>query len=264
MTTATESTTATGTLHMVRARVDAREFRRWMGERRLRDPDHAIHCLLTECFGSPPTGEHPDNSGLAPKPFRLILPRDGSDGCLYGYVRSDADAMRDMAAACADPLQCRILPLDELHSKPMPETWQAGKRLGFEVRVRPVARRSRNADERPEKECDAYLWEALKYPKGEMDRGREQVYAEWLSRQMESRGGACLDVERTKLVSFQRVRAYRKARPDRYSEGPDAVMRGELTITDSDAFARLLAGGVGRHRAYGYGMLLLRPAGRAG
>ena len=46
-----------------------------------------------------------------------------------------------------------------------------------------------------------------------------------------------------------------------YSEGPDALMRGVLEITDGPAFAQLLAGGVGRHRAYGYGMLLLRPAG---
>jgi len=33
-----------------------------------------------------------------------------------------------------------------------------------------------------------------------------------------------------------------------------------LTVTDGEAFARLLAKGVGRHTAYGYGMLLLRPA----
>ena len=46
---------------------------------------------------------------------------------------------------------------------------------------------------------------------------------------------------------------------ERHSEGPDAVMRGNITVTDSDAFTRLLSHGIGRHRAYGYGMLLLRP-----
>ena len=92
-----------------------------------------------------------------------------------------------------------------------------------------------------------------------MERKREQVYAEWLSAQLERRGGASLDVEQTKLVSFQRTRAIRKLHA-RHSEGPDAVMRGTLTITDPVAFAALLAQGVGRHRAYGYGMLLLRPA----
>ena len=36
-------------------------------------------------------------------------------------------------------------------------------------------------------------------------------------------------------------------------------MRGTLTITDPVEFGSLLANGIGRHKAYGYGMLLLRP-----
>ena len=40
------------------------------------------------------------------------------------------------------------------------------------------------------------------------------------------------------------------------------MVHGALTVTDPDAFAALLARGVGRHRAYGYGMILLRPPNR--
>jgi CRISPR system Cascade subunit CasE len=40
---------------------------------------------------------------------------------------------------------------------------------------------------------------------------------------------------------------------------PQALVKGVLNIADSDAFNRLLARGIGRHRAFGYGMLLLRP-----
>ena len=94
-----------------------------------------------------------------------------------------------------------------------------------------------------------------------MERKREEVYREWLSVRLDRKGGASLDLEQTKLVSFQRTRAVRKLHT-RHSEGPDAVLRGILTVTDPDAFAKLLADGVGRHRAYGYGMLLLRPPGR--
>ena len=120
--------------------------------------------------------------------------------------------------------------------------------------------RSGEADApRPGKECDAFQYEALQHPKGEMKRTREQVYVDWLDKQFERHGGAALDKEVTKLVSFRRTRAVRK-RHRRYSEGPDALMRGELEVTDSGAFGKLLARGVGRHRAYGYGMLLLRPA----
>ena len=88
---------------------------------------------------------------------------------------------------------------------------------------------------------------------------RESVYREWLQARFENKGGAVLDVDSAKLVSFRRTRAIRKLH-SRYSEGPDALMRGELEITDGAKFAEMLAGGIGRHKAYGYGMLLLRPA----
>ena len=89
-----------------------------------------------------------------------------------------------------------------------------------------------------------------------MPHSREEVYCNWLGRQFESRGGAKL--ESATLVSFQRTQAVRKLH-GRHSEGPDALMRGVLEVTNGPAFANLLAGGIGRHRAYGYGMLLLRP-----
>lgn len=252
-------------LQMMRAEIGARDFQRWMGMRRLQDPDHGMHCLLTECFGR----------DLAPRPFRAIFPRGSSRGCLYGYGLAGADDLREAAGAYADPLQARIIPPHGIDSKPMPAEWAAGKRLGFEVRVRPIVRLEKDTSRipsgvqrafkegglRPGKECDAFLWEAITHPeKGGMERSREQVYTDWLRKQLETRGGATL--ESATLASFQRTRAVRRLRGT-YSEGPDALMRGTLEVTDGPAFARLLAGGVGRHRAYGYGMLLLRPAGRA-
>ena len=236
-------------LQMVRAEISVRDFQRWMGIRRLQDPDHGMHCLLTECFGK----------DLAPRPFRMIMPRGGSRGCLYGYGRAEADVLREAADIYADPLQCRALPTASIDSKPMPPEWQVGKRLGFEVRVRPIVRRTDKADCRPGKEWDAFQLEAVQYPKRDMPRSREEVYTDWLTQQFAARGGAAL--ESATLHSFQRTRAFRK-RQSRYSEGPDALIRGVLTITDGEAFGSLLDRGVGRHRAYGYGMLLLRPAGQ--
>ena len=52
----------------------------------------------------------------------------------------------------------------------------------------------------------------------------------------------------------------RRPAPAATSEGPDAVLAGVLEVTDGEAFAALLRRGVGRHRAFGFGMLLLRPA----
>ena len=263
MTTTPNVPAPTGALQMVRAEVNVRDFQRWMGTRRLQDPDHAMHCLLTECFGD-----------LAPKPFRLMVTRGGSTGCLYGYGHADAGALREAAAVCADPLQSRILPAGGMDSKQMPSGFQAGKSLSFEVRSRPIVRLERDTSRippdvqrtfkegglRPGKECDAFLYEAIRHPeKGGMTRTREQVYAEWLSAQFRRRGGATLEFDSIKLVSFHRTRAHRKLHAP-HTEGPDAVMRGVLTITDSEAFASTLAQGIGRHRSYGFGMLLLRPA----
>lgn len=259
------------TLHMIRADIDAHEFRRWMGSRHLMDDDHAMHCLLRECFGemSP--------VGIAPKPFRLILPRKGRCGALYGYAPVDASELREAAEMFACPLQSRALPHASLDSKPMPSAWHAGRRLGFEIRIRPIVRPTKNAGQRvcdrcypkrgsrlpcphcrPRKECDAFQYEAIKCPRREMMRSREEVYLDWLQKRFENKGGAAFDPETVKMVSFRRTRAVRKLHKQ-HSEGPDALMRGELEITDGEKFGELLAHGIGRHKAYGYGMLLLRP-----
>ena len=243
---ATSTDSLTAPLQLIRANIRVRDFHRWMGDRLLRDADHAMHCLLNECFGD-----------LAPKPFRLIVPRGAACGMLYGYGRAEADALRDAAGVYADPLQAKILSGHTINSKPMPTEWRAGKRLGFETRIRPIVRRSRNAEDQSGREWDAFQLKAMQYPKNEMPYSREEVYREWLSDQFSRRGGARL--ESAKLRSFQRTRAVRKLRAC-HSEGPDAIMWGVLTITDADAFTALLAQGIGRHRAYGYGMLLLRPA----
>ena len=133
------TTPTTTALRMVRGDVDLREFNRWMGSRRLQDPDHAMHCLLKECFGE-----------LAPKPFRLVATRGASRASLYGYGRADAGALRESAAICACPLQERILPPSGLASKPMPTEWRVGLRLGFELRVRPIVRLERDQSRVPD------------------------------------------------------------------------------------------------------------------
>ena len=91
-----------------------------------------------------------------------------------------------------------------------------------------------------------------------MPLSREAVYREWLRERFKHKGGVSLDMDSTSLVSFHRDRAIRKL-GQQYSEGPDALMRGEIEVTDGGEFSRLLASGVGRHKSYGYGMLLLRP-----
>ena len=73
-------------------------------------------------------------------------------------------------------------------------------------------------------------------------------------------------LEEVRLVRFtQRERLFRQTqgaeRKGARLERPDAVFRGTLVVEDAVGFRRLLERGVGRHRAFGFGMLLLRPAG---
>ncbi len=241
-------------LHMIQASIDLWVFHRWAGTRRLMrhpvfDDGYALHHLLTGSFGD-----------LAPKPFRLISARRRGlrYGVLYGYAPVNADGLRAAASQYADPWQLRALPPDRIDSKPMPTDWKVGQRLGFDIRVRPIRRPRRSTTGRPT-ERDVYQLEAVQHPPGTMSRSREAVYVEWMETQLQRHGGARL--EDTSLASFQRTRVIR--RPGRHpTEGPTAVLHGTLTITDPDGFRGLLARGIGRHRAYGYGMFLLRPPAR--
>ena len=249
-TSARPETAATRSVHMIRADLDVKAFHRWAGSRGLIsrnafDEGFAMHCLLVESFGD-----------IAPKPFRVIISRDGrQSGVLYGYCQHDADALRDAAETYADPLQGKVLVASRIDSKTMPSSWRPSQRLGFEVLVRPVVRRARGA-KNAGAEIDAFQWEACRHPKGGMERSREEVYSDWLSGRFERRGA---QLHQAALTSFQRVRTVRKLRAHA-TEGPRAVMQGTVVITDPSDFADLVACGIGRHKAYGYGMLLLRPA----
>ena len=184
---------------------------------------------------------------------------------LYAYSREPVAPLLERARAFADPALWDPLGLDHLAGKPMPTTYPAGSRLGFEVRVRPVRRRERDNGTN---ERDVFLI-ACDQVDAATPVDRAAVYSAWLDEQL-TQGGARLvrvlseGVERSccRLNAFRRVCVARRdaIRRLRWVEGPDAVMSGVLEITDPDAFARLLARGIGRHRAFGFGMLLLRPA----
>lgn len=245
-------TAATKPLQMIRTEVNLQSFHRWASSRRLMsqqgafDPGYAMHCLLTEAFGD-----------LAPRPFRFFTPRhnDQTHGVLLGYACANADSLREAIVAYADPLQYKALNPENLISKPMPLQWFRRHQLGFEVLVRPTIRSSRSTNV-PGAERDVFL-QAVEKHTGRGQVHRQEVYANWLMAQFKRHGGA--DLLKAELGSFQRIRVIRR-RDSPPIEGPDAVMRGILMITDGSSFKQLVARGIGRHRAYGYGMLLLRPA----
>ena len=241
-------------VHMVRAEIHLRELNRWMASKGFKSQDHAMHSLLSECFGD-----------LAPRPYFVKMPRGVPTGVLYGYINTDISELTDAMSLYADPLQYQILPPDKMESKPMPSNWREGARLGFETRIRPIVRTNEGLGdpEAKSKDLDAYIYQRMTHG-GNTGMGksefhdREHAYVQWLNEQFTYYGGAVIEVENTKLIRSQLTKMYYKV-DGKVNNGPDATMQGSLVVTDGDKFHSLVAKGIGFHRAYGYGMLLLRP-----
>lgn len=270
------------TLHLVRLPADLRALSAFAVANGASDDDggYALHLALRCRFGS-----------AGPQPFRFF-PDHRAGPHLLGYA-GDPAALADAAMLpVADPLLASVFP-EAPTAQPMPAAWREGQRFRFEVRVRPVVRyggRVREARRaRPGAwlnkagEVDAFLAACEKagpLAEGDPPVDREAVYLEWLRRRLADAAAVEGDAE-MRLLRRARTRRRRHSKPQaddpnpcgtpargrlRYdsTEGPDAVMAGTLGVRDPAAFARALARGVGRHAAFGYGMLLLSPPGRAG
>ena len=83
----------------------------------------------------------------------------------------------------------------------------------------------------------------------------DAVYRNWLARKIGTPGR----LARCQIRRIDTSTAWRGQR--RGARGRTAVLHGEIEVNDPKAFNKLIARGIGRHKAYGYGMLLLRPAG---
>ena len=88
------------------------------------DLGYALHTLLVSAFGE-----------SAPKPFRHF----GDVRGLLAYTAHDPDALQ-LAAQMAAPDVHATLGLERFATRGFPTEWAPGRRLGFEVRVRPVLR----------------------------------------------------------------------------------------------------------------------------
>lgn len=232
-------------LNLIQCHPDPRRLAAWATRFGLTaggdDLGYALHTLLSAAFGD-----------AAPKPFRHF---DDSRG-LLAYSAHDGEALQ-LAAQMAAPDVHAALGLERFALRSFPTDWTSDRRLGFEVRVRPVLRTNAG------RERDVFQVAAEKVGAGEFDQSRETLYGEWLAREL-ARGGAAR-IDSLRLDAFCLSASLRKGstvngrRPAQRVCGPDAVLAGELTVRDPAGFTALLARGVGRHRAFGFGMLLLRP-----
>lgn len=237
------------------------------------DDGYLVHALLARLF--------PPHTMLC-----FDLQQDDSGSAVLAYSRSDAAGLI-AARSAAD----QAIGWDAVRSKQMPEIL-AGRTLAFRVRVCPVVRvGKRHPRFMPGAEVDPFVAltereratreaatpcvcpEEIRAEVIKAGPEREEVYRAWLAARLHP----AATLEQARMVALRGARLWRKggagtgaaermrggARP-RF--GPrvaidrrEAVFEGVLRVDDPVAFAALLARGVGRHRAFGYGMLLLRP-----
>lgn len=242
----------TAPLYMLELRPDPAALLRFaqaQGLNRSRDEDlgYAAHAWLAAMFGA-----------LAPKPFRLLQDhRLRQPPRLLGYVSASRAELAEHAAAFAPPLATAACAPEQLAQiKAMPTNWQPGRRLGFEVLACPVSRRD-------DAEKDVFLRRADRHPSDAPPLQRDDVYRDWLQRQF----GTAAQIEDMRLEGFRLVHMLRRGergnsdgkRPAARISRPQALLCGTLRVDGSADFSTLLQRGIGRHRAFGFGMLLLKP-----
>ncbi len=265
-------------LYLIQSKVHQPSLQAWMAHRGFTDINHALHSLLVENLGR----------GLAPNPFRYMESNRDAYATIYGYTSHHGEELQDAMEAFADPERELIMPPDQIQSKLMRTDFPNGALLGFEIKLRPVIRVP--GDRGRTWEIDAYhhylnereanhkadikhhAWTLSTWDEDPENEGlekprtpvlsppdeREVVYAEFL-RHLLDRQGSCA-LERAVRRIYKRTMAVRQlgAVP---SEGPEVVYFGNMRVIDEDKVGDLLRRGIGRHRTYGYGMLLLKPPG---
>jgi len=214
------------------------------------DTGYLLHLFFTRVF-----------QGASPKPF-FVFQKRGTSARVLGYSDRDATELLNIARQYATPEELAAIKWSEVASKPMPRAWPHGKVLRFDVLACPIARSARDTHfYRKGAEVDVFLQRCTNSPKHHT-LDRETVYCEWCRQQVEKTGAArILDV---RVKSFRLVQIYRNA----HKKGevvaakrlrPEVRFTGFLEVLDSDKFSALVRRGVGRHRAFGFGMLLLAP-----
>jgi CRISPR system Cascade subunit CasE len=239
------------TTHLLRFDPDMTLASQWMAAEGLTangysDDGYGWHALLCAAFGK----------ADAPKPFRLLA-RRGRPAQLLAYSRLGSAEMIARAAEFADPKAYAALGVEELASKPMP-AFSQGRRLGFSLLARPVVRTDRDGDRAKIREIDAYVHAR---DRGDT-RDRVPIYLDW-ARDRLTAGGA--EVDALRIDGLESVKVMRRGapaeggRPLKTIAGQAVAIVGALSVADEVRFANTIARGVGRHRAFGFGMLLLAP-----
>lgn len=221
------------------------------------DHGYALHAALKAALGD-----------FAPKPFVLRDNAKGSVPEILGYTTASPDTLLEAATlpGVNDEAASSALGVSGLVARAMPDNWSAGRKLSFELRARPIVRSRAHPRTGKSDEVDIAAWEAER-ARPAIPEAKADIYLRWVAAQFSENDAASRCV--CELAALRQTRVVRRrsnganggGRVGSIISGPDILVRGLIEVGNPDAFAALIARGVGRHRAFGFGCVLLAPPG---
>lgn len=231
------ASSATATVPLVQAQIvvsigqAAVAVRGSLTNRGMRDDSLLLKTALTEAFG-----------GALIRPWRLMGVRDNC-ATVLGYTNGvEAEQLRSRLALAMPALQQAV---SVVATAPMPVLDQ-GQLLRFSTRMVPTIRQTSAG------EIDAFLYAVRRAPDARHERA--QVYTDYLNDRLSGAKVGSVSMKGMQLTPMLR-RDGKKGWTERTF--PVAEMSGTLEVTDSAVFVATLAKGVGRQKAYGYGLVRL-------
>ena len=229
-------------LYLCQAQINLRNMARWSSARNHSDPDRAMHCLVNESF----------SKEFAPRPFFLQMSQTAArqHGILLGYTSADAATLKSTAEYYQHQPHKTIIDPDSIKTRAVPSEWEPGKRIKFQVRIMPTTRQSIYGSGEKTTEIDPYMNYQGNMP-------REQFYCTWLHKKFKVQGGMTTDPENMNMTQFN-VRRVKRQRTQSWIPGSEVTIIGSAEVGDPAKFLELLRSGIGRHRGFGYGMVLVK------
>jgi CRISPR system Cascade subunit CasE len=193
--------------------------------------------------------------------------QDAGHRLLWSLFGGDPAAKRDFLFRAAD--EGRFLMVSKRQPVSDSAVWDirtklyapvltAGQRYGFALRVNPVRSLSQS-DRKPSRRVDVVL-HAEKQAGQRLDpAARQALVCDWLAGKL-ARVGAELDPAACRIMAHTQLRLPRRA-PQEQAVLSVVDAEGALTVRDPAALGRALIDGIGHGKAFGLGLLLLRPLG---
>lgn len=209
------------------------------------DTGYLVHSALKELFG-----KH------APSPFAIMENNDKGLEVL-SYADCSHERLRDYIRESSPDYLKKSIHQGLILSKKMPEVFPRGQSFNYRVRLCPVIRKARGSGPKAGSEMDVFLTEVEKNRKG-AGLNREEIYKEWFEKTI--RRKECAECQTVRIAGMKLDKFIRRDRERKAKTvlRPNVVFEGIWTVTKPDSFRDLIRRGIGRHKAFGFGMVLLK------